>query len=60
MKSIRIVIEQQPELYDELIEAMMTHSQYQGCYVVQYSETREGGQTVARFILRESGANQTG
>ena len=54
MKILRVIVEKQPDLYQELTTAMLTHTRYQGCYVQQYSETQEGGQTVVKFTLRES------
>ena len=51
--TIRVIVEQQPDLYEGLTTAMMTRSHYQGCYLEQYSETHEGGQTIGKFLLRE-------
>ena len=54
-RTIRVYIEKEQDLYEELTTVMLTHGQYQGCYVMQYSETHEGGRTIAKFTLRESG-----
>jgi hypothetical protein len=32
---------------------MLNHVQYQGCYVEQYTEYHEDGQTIGKFTLRE-------
>jgi len=38
--TITVHIHKQSELYQELHSSMMNHTQYQGCYVMQYSEHR--------------------
>ncbi|MBW1791459.1 MAG: hypothetical protein JRJ14_04200 [Deltaproteobacteria bacterium] len=55
---IRVYKDKEPELYEELVSAVMNHTQYDGCYVMQYMEhPGENLQTVAEFTLREqSGA----
>lgn len=50
---IRVIVEEQPELYEELVSAMMGHGEYEGCDVEQYTEYHENGQTIAKFTLRE-------
>ena len=51
---IKFNIEQDPELYDELMSAMMEHREYDGCYIMQFSESRgDELQMVGEFILRE-------
>ena len=42
------------ELYNELYLAMMEHREYDGCYVMQYSEQQDNGRMVAVFLMRES------
>jgi len=42
------------ELYNELYLAMMEHREYDGCYVMQYSERQEQEEMVAVFMLREA------
>ena len=51
---INVRIEKEPALYDELYSAMMEHREYDGCYVMQYSESQEHEGVVAVFMLRES------
>ena len=41
------------ELYRELESAMLNHTLYEGCYVMQYSEHNEHEGKVAVFLLRE-------
>jgi hypothetical protein len=53
---IRFCIEEQPELYEELISATTNHTLYEGCYVMQYSEHRGSeGQMIGEFTLRQAG-----
>lgn len=52
-RTIRIIVEDQPDLYEELTTAMLYHGEYQGCYIEQYTEYPEDGQTLAKFTLRE-------
>jgi len=51
---IKISQLKEPERYDALYEAMMTGTEIEGGYVMQYTETHEDGQTIARFTLREA------
>ena len=51
---IKVNIEKEQALYDELYSAMMEHREYDGCYVMQYSERQEHEGMVAVFMLRES------
>jgi len=37
---IKINIEQEPELQKELGYALVSHTKYQGCYIMQYMEHR--------------------
>ena len=56
---IKVCIEKEPELYEELVSATMNHTQYEGSYVMQYSECRGGeGQMIGEFMLREAGTHQ--
>jgi hypothetical protein len=51
---IKLNIEQDQALYDELMSAMTEHRQYDGCYIMQYSEYRRDLlQMVGEFMLRE-------
>ena len=51
---IRVYIDQEPELYEELLSATMNHTQYDGCYVTQYMENLgEELQRMGEFTLRE-------
>ena len=51
---IKLNIVQDQALYDDLMSAMMEHRQYDGCYIMQYSEYRgDLLQMVGEFILRE-------
>lgn len=52
-RTIRVFIEKEPDLYDELVSAMLGHGEYQGCYIEEYTEFREDGQNIAKFTLRE-------
>jgi len=44
---IKVCIEREKALYNELCSAMLEHSGNEGVYVMQYSEHREGGCTFA-------------
>ena len=51
---IRVDVCKKPELYEALVNAALTHTPYENCYVMQYSENVGGeGQKVAEFVLRE-------
>ena len=54
VREIKVCINKEPALYDELISAMLEHHEYDGCYVTQYSEFQENGYMVALFILRDA------
>jgi len=52
---IKVSIETEQALYDELMSAMMEHRQYEGGYIMQCSEHRGNqGQMVAEFMLRDA------
>jgi hypothetical protein len=51
---IRICIRKERSLYDELYSAMEEHREYDGCYVMQYSEYPVDGEMIGQFMLRES------
>ena len=52
---IRVSIEREQALYDELMSAMMEHRQYESGYIMQCSEHRGNeGQMVAEFMLRNA------
>ena len=56
---IRVCIEKEPKLYEELESAMMNYTQYEGCYIMQYSEYRGSeGWMIGEFMLREAGTHQ--
>jgi hypothetical protein len=60
-RTIRINIEQEPELHKELEYALVTHSKYQGCYIMQYMEHRNDEyQLVGEYMLREAGEELAG
>ena len=42
------------DLYIELMSAMMENREYDGCYVMQYSERQEQEGMVAVFMLRDA------
>ena len=51
---IRVSIERERALYDELFSAMMEGREYEGGYIMQCAEHRGGeGQMVAEFTLRD-------
>jgi hypothetical protein len=52
---IQVSIKQERELYDTLLSATMDHTEYDGCYVMQYTEHRgKDGQMIAEFMLRDA------
>jgi hypothetical protein len=52
---IKVFIEKEQALYDELMSAMMEHRQYEGGYVMQYNEDRDSeGRMIGKFMLRET------
>ena len=54
MRLIRVVIDREQELYEELMSATINHAQYEGCYVTQYTEYRDSaGRMIGEFMLRE-------
>ena len=53
-REIKVCIEKEPALYDELFSAMMECREYDGCHVLQYSESEESGWMTAVFMLREA------
>ena len=54
MHVIRVLIDKEPERYDELMSATINHVQYEGCYVTQYTEYRDSaGRMIGEFMLRE-------
>jgi len=53
-REIRVSMDKEPELYNELYSAMMEHREYDGCYVMQYSEHRDTDGLIAVFMLREA------
>ena len=48
---IKVIIEKEPELYEELMAATLNHTQFDGCYVMQYNEDQVGGWTYGTFML---------
>jgi len=52
---IKVSVADERPLYDELMSAMMEDREYDGCYIIQYSEHQENGYKVAVFMLREVG-----
>ena len=56
IREVKVCIEKEQALYNELYSAMMDHREYDGCYVMQYSEYRSSeGQMMGEFILRDAG-----
>jgi len=54
-RSITVNIEQEPELHKALEYALVTHTRYQGCYVMQYMEHRNSEyQLIGEYMLREA------
>ena len=51
---IKVTIEKEQALYNELYSAMMEHREYDGGYVMQYTEQQENGWTVASFMMRDA------
>lgn len=51
---IKVCIEREQVLYDELCSAMLEHREHEGGYVMQYSEHQEGGWTFALFMMRDT------
>ena len=51
---IKVNIEKEQALYNELYSAMMEHREYDGGYVMQYTEQQENGWTVASFMMRDA------
>jgi hypothetical protein len=52
---IKVFIEKEPERYEELMSATVNHTQYDGCYIMQYSEYLNSElQMIGEFMLREA------
>jgi hypothetical protein len=52
-RTIRVLINKQADLYAELLAAMNEHVEYDGCFIMQYTEYPENGEAVAKFTLRD-------
>jgi len=53
-RTIKVSIEKDQALFDELMTATLEHREYDGCFIMMYSEYRGSeGQMVGAFILRE-------
>ena len=53
-RTIKVDIEKDQALFDELMTATLEHREYDGCFIMMYSEYRGGeGQMVGEFMLRE-------
>ena len=50
---IRVCIDREPALYNELYSAFEHGREYQGGIIMMYSESDEWGEKVARFELRD-------
>ena len=50
---IKVIIHEEQALYDELYSAMIEHREYDGGYVMQYSEHQVNSQMTAVFMLRQ-------
>ena len=56
---IKVIIHEEQALYDELYSAMMEHREYDGGYVMQYTEQHENGLMIATFTLRDAEQSPT-
>jgi hypothetical protein len=57
---IKICIEEEPELYQKLLDATTNHTLYDGCYVMQYSEHRGNeAKMIGEFMLRQAGKDDS-
>jgi len=54
-REIRVRIELDRELYEELMSVMMEARDYEGWYIMQYAEHRENCERVGVFTLRDGG-----
>ena len=55
---ITVTIHKERELYEALLSAAMNRTEYDGCYVMQFSEHRNNeGQMVGEFTMREEESN---
>ena len=53
-RSIKVNIEKDQALFDALMTATLEHREYDGCFIMMYSEYRGSeGQMIGEFILRE-------
>ena len=43
-----------PELYEALETAVKEGAEYQGCFITEFEEYKEGGQMIGLFTLREA------
>ena len=53
-REIKVPIEDEQELYNELSSAMVEHRKYHGYYIMQYSEQQDTEGVIAVFLLREA------
>ena len=53
-REIKVPIEDEQELYNELSSAMVEHRKYDGYYIMQYSEQQDTEGMIAVFLLREA------
>jgi len=54
-RTIKVSMHRDLALYEELMSAMMEDREYDGCYIIQYSEHQENGYKVAVFMLQDTG-----
>lgn len=54
IRAIKVYIQREPERYEELMSAMLEHREYNGCYVMLYSEYEENGWKIGEFMLRDA------
>jgi len=56
---IKVNIHREPTLYEELYSAFEEDREYDGGYVMMYSEGDEWGEMIARFELRDKNRSPT-
>ena len=51
MKIVTVNIRSERKRYEELLTAMMNRTEYEGGFIMQYSEYQEGTERYGKFIL---------
>ena len=57
MKIITVNIRTQRDRFNQLLDAMTKHEKVEGCYVLEYTEFEDLGESYAKFTLRSAGGN---